>query len=79
MARGPLARLPLAPDGPTKAGDWTVAPPEVDLFMGDDYLLDRRERTMKMKELKKQIKSFFDEYSELRAKCEKLMRGTTDD
>jgi hypothetical protein len=32
-----------------------------------------------MKELQKQIKSFFDEYDELKEKCKKLMRNKIED
>ena len=32
-----------------------------------------------MKELEKQIKSFFDEYDELKEKCKKLMRNKIED
>jgi hypothetical protein len=39
------------------------------------FKLERKERTMKMKELQKQIASIFKEYRELREKCAKLMRG----
>ena len=53
--------------------------PVVDLFMGDDYILNRKERTMKVKELKKQIKAFFDEYDEIRKKYEKLMQNYVDE
>ena len=39
------------------------------------FKLERKERTMKMKELQRQIASIFKEYRELREKYAKLMRG----
>jgi hypothetical protein len=39
------------------------------------FKLERKERAMKMKELQRQIASFFEEYRELREKYSKLMRG----
>ncbi len=38
------------------------------------FKLERKEKTMKMKELQKQITSIFKEYRELREKYAKLMR-----
>ena len=32
-----------------------------------------------VKELRKQVKSFFDEYAEIKEKCEKLMRNNIDE
>jgi hypothetical protein len=39
------------------------------------FKLERKERTMKIKELQRQIASILKEYRELRGKYSKLMRG----
>jgi hypothetical protein len=39
------------------------------------FILERKGKTMKMKELQRQIASIFKEYRELREKYSKLMRG----